>query len=279
MVSNSAEGYFLLKWFYKNFLTCPFASFSNHRSRKIPNALIVLVNVLPQTLQISSRASTYRSCFEHFPFFTRSSSQHNTQRPKASACQKPFLFFLSAMSSPSKSAKSLEEPPVPLQPNILWCVVWEKLLSGKVSQKFLCEPHQVVCLAMGTFVEYWTFPLARSDRLGHVAALMISVSSLHLLLPALASPQPQSLCWQCLCRAQQLTAASPHCWAVPGGCPSWHRQAVPAEPGDHSTARLTDCPQGQAHPLGSGKIVIIPKQSLGFDSKTDTRLCAPDFNG
>lgn len=258
---------------------CPFASFSNHISRKIPNALIVLVNVLPQTLQISSRASTYRSCFEHFPFFTRSFSQHNTQRPKASACQKPFLFFLSAMSSPSKSAKSLEESPVPLQPSILWCVVWEKLLSGKVSQKFLCEPHQVVCLAMDTFLEYWTSPLARSDRLGHVAALMISVTSLHLLLPALASPQPQSLCWQCLCRAQQLTAASPHCWAVPGGCPSWTDRLSLQSPGDTAQPAWQPCPQGPAQPLGSGKIAIIPKQSLGFDSKTGTRPCAPDLNG
>lgn len=60
----------------------------------MPNALIVLVPALPTTLQISSRASTYRSCFEHSPFFTRSFSQYNTQRPKASACQKPFFFLV-----------------------------------------------------------------------------------------------------------------------------------------------------------------------------------------
>lgn len=113
-----------VKMALQKFLNIPFCfTCKSYKEVEKCHVHLILVTALSTTLQISSRAPIYRFCFEHFPFITRSFSQYNIQRPKACACQKSFFFFLSAMSSSSKSAKSLEEAIVPWQPCVLRCVV------------------------------------------------------------------------------------------------------------------------------------------------------------
>lgn len=108
--------------------------------QEMPNALKVLVNALPTTLQISSRASTYRSCFEHFPFFTRSFSQHNTQRPKASACQKP-LFFLVCNVISIKVCKELGRGSSPFAAqHFVVCGLREAFIRKSVTKNFFLSP-------------------------------------------------------------------------------------------------------------------------------------------
>lgn len=249
-----------------------FASFSNHLSRKMSNALPVLVNALPTTLQISSRASTYRSCFEHFPFFTRSFSHHNTQRPKASACQKPFLFSClqchlhQSLQRAWKRLQSLCSP--------AFCGVrFEKsFYQEKCHKKFPSEPHQVLCFTMDTFLECWMFPLQALTGWSLWQLWWSLSSTLHLMprfpLPILSwYPHSQGPC--ALNCSAKLRAAARGSLLIPGAvlgrCTPWQRQAVPADPsGDHITARLT----GWHHSKHSycqwalQKIFIIQKQSL-----------------
>lgn len=126
-----------------------------------------------------------------------------------------FFFFLSAVSSPSKSAKSLEEALVPLQPSVLWCVVWEKLLSGKVSQKIsLWAPSSPVLryryvprILNISLVKLWQAGACGSSN----DLCLLPFTSWHVL-PSHSSPDaPTStvpLLWTPLQGSVQLTAAS-----------------------------------------------------------------------
>lgn len=266
-----------------------FASFSNHVSRKMSNALPVLVNALPTTLQISSRASTYRSCFEHFPFFTRSFSHHNTQRPKASACQKPFLFSClqchlhQSLQRAWKRLQSLCSP--------AFCGVrFEKsFYQEKCHKKFPSEPHQVLCFTMDTFLECWMFPLQALTGWSLWQLWWSLSSTLHLMprfpLPVLSCyPHSQGPC--ALNCSAELRAAARGSLSLLGLC--W---------GDalHGRDRLslqtplvtTSQPDWQADTSANTAAVIgLCRKYLSFkcslfwfDSETDTRPCAPEFIG
>lgn len=198
-----------------------------------------------------------------------------------------FFFPLSAMSSPSKSAKSLEEAPVPLQPSILWCVVWEKLLSGKVSQKisFWAPSSSVLCywyvsrIANISPAKLWQAgACGSSDDLclppfswWHVLASHSSADIPTPTVPALCKAQ---------CSCQSLFSLLGLCW---GRCSSWQRQPVPADPsGDHGTARLTGLTPGTRTAIVTAfwrKCLSFKSSLFWFDSETDTRPCGPDFTG
>lgn len=153
-------------------------------------------------------------------------------------------FSLSAMSSPSKSAKSLEEVPVPLQPSMLWCVVWEKLLSGKVSQKISFWAPSSSVPRYGYVPGILNTPLAKLWQAGACGSsndlCLLPFTSWHVL-PSHSSadiPHPGSLCCELLCKAecswqQPLSSSLGLCC---GSCTPWQRQPVPADPlwPDHS---------------------------------------------
>lgn len=98
--------------------------------------------------------------------FSQGHSVSTTLKDQKPQHVRSLYFFLSAMSSPSKSAKSLEEAPVPLQPSILWCVVWEKLLSGKVSQKISFWAPSSSVLRYGYVPGILNIPLAKLWQAG-----------------------------------------------------------------------------------------------------------------
>lgn len=173
------------------------------------------------------------------------------------------FFFLSAMSSPSKSVKSLEEAPVPLQPSILWCVVWEKLLSGKMSQKiFFWAPSSPV-LHCGYVSRILNIPLAQLWQAGACGSssdlCLPPFTSCHIF-PSQSSPDIPTprvpVLWTPLQSSVQLTEPLSSflglCWGdhfmAETGCPCrplwWPHQS--------KTDRLTP-QQTQLLSLGSGE--------------------------